>query len=115
MSDQPTPHERMMDEHKSAIPELPQERVMICVEPTRESVAHIVQGATMARSTDGVFWVVYAHKPGSVLVPHEKTVLQELFALARHFGGECIELHGESMAQMIEHFASEYQVTYIIM
>jgi two-component system, OmpR family, sensor histidine kinase KdpD len=92
-----------------------QERVAVCVTPTFEAMKLIRRGYHLARRLDGVFWTIYVKDPGTIRSPRQLAVLADLAEATRNFGGTFITLEDESVANAIVEFATQNEVTFIVM
>jgi two-component system, OmpR family, sensor histidine kinase KdpD len=88
-----------------------QDRVMICLSPTRTSLRLIRRGWRMGQRMHGD--VIAVHVEDSALGDKERKILDDDFKLATKLGIETVRLKGE-LAPTLIHFAQERNVTQII-
>jgi two-component system sensor histidine kinase KdpD len=90
-----------------------QDRVMICISPTRSSLRLIRRGWRMGQRMHGEVLAVHV-EDGSTHTEQAKKILDDDFALAKRLGIETVTLKGDLSSTLIK-YARERNITQIIL
>lgn len=104
-----------MEEHAIEHSKLAREHILVCIAPRPMAQKLIRRGYRIAKRMHGTFDVVFVHLPGVSLSKREQEQLQCVHELARNFGGEVVELEGETVDSEIVSYAVQVGATAIVM
>lgn len=104
-----------MEEHAIEHSKLAREHILVCIAPRPMAQKLIRRGYRIAKRMHGTFDVVFVHLPGVSLSKREQEQLQCVHELARNFGGEVVELEGETVDSEIVRYAVQVGATAIVM
>jgi two-component system, OmpR family, sensor histidine kinase KdpD len=94
-----------------------QERILVCVSPTRPSILLIRRGARLARRVHGKCHVLFVAPPGglSVLPAHQREIITADIEMARTLDAETKLVESRSSAHAIVEYARTHQITQIFL
>jgi two-component system sensor histidine kinase KdpD len=94
-----------------------QERILVCVSPTRPSILLIRRGARLARRVHGKCYVLFVAPPGglSALSPKQRDIITGDMELARTLEADVATVESRSAAQAIIQYARDHQITQIFL
>ena len=90
-----------MEAHDMAQGKLAREHVLVCIAPRPMAQKLVRRGYRIAKRMQGTFDVVFVRPPGASLTKREQEQLNDVYELARNFGGKVVELEGDSVANEI--------------
>jgi len=91
------------------------DRVVVCVSPREVAFKLVRRGYRLARRLEGDLVCLHVRSPDRAADAKQEALLREVYALARNFGGEVVELHGDSVAEAIIKYVNEHKTTMIVM
>lgn len=107
-------HQYMLAHHMDQA-RLAREHIVVCIAPTPLAAKLVRRAYRIAKRMQGTFDCVYVRIPGTTLGKEQEEMLLEAYELARNFGGEVVELDGDSAAEEIVRYVTEIGATAIVM
>jgi two-component system sensor histidine kinase KdpD len=92
-----------------------QERVLVALTARALGAKLVRRGYRLAKRMGGRFWAVHVRMPGVAASSKEEQALMALYALTEELGGDVVELVGADSAKELIAFASQHQITFIVM
>jgi len=104
-----------MATHNMPQGKLVREHVVVCIAPRPLASKLVRRGYRIAKRMQGTFDCVFVRTPGVRLSKREEETLQEVYQLARNFGGKVVELDGDLVAEEIIRYVDRVGATCLVM
>jgi two-component system, OmpR family, sensor histidine kinase KdpD len=89
------------------------ERIAVCISSNPAAQALIARGCRMAQALDGELYVVYIDMGQDGSEANQKTLAANL-RFAENVGAMVVQLHGNSVAEVVADFVREKHVTHVV-